>query len=144
MIAGAGAEGAYSQKDGVAAVAEWYGYRTVACFVMSSSPVPLKTRHVGQRCTRSEQIQKTPQKTGRDEVPPSTSVLTKQNAGGAKGESAGRKTGRPKAVNQVGDSLPQKPKRRRCCAMKLLVLFRVWKESPCRVMGGAKRVSPLR
>ncbi|GFU67443.1 uncharacterized protein TNCV_1599251 [Trichonephila clavipes] len=35
----------------VAAVAEWYRYRTVACFVTSSSPVPLKTRRVGQRCT---------------------------------------------------------------------------------------------
>ncbi|GFV67092.1 uncharacterized protein TNCV_1078721 [Trichonephila clavipes] len=35
----------------VAAVAEWYGYRTVACFVTGSSPVPLKTRRVGQRCT---------------------------------------------------------------------------------------------
>ncbi|GFX56006.1 uncharacterized protein TNCV_1953261 [Trichonephila clavipes] len=35
----------------VAAVAEWYGYRTVACLVTSSSPVPLKTRRVGQRCT---------------------------------------------------------------------------------------------
>ncbi|GFX68856.1 uncharacterized protein TNCV_3865551 [Trichonephila clavipes] len=34
-----------------AAVAEWYRYRTVACFVTGSSPVPLKTRHVGQRCT---------------------------------------------------------------------------------------------
>ncbi|GFW52872.1 uncharacterized protein TNCV_2394511 [Trichonephila clavipes] len=30
---------------------EWYRYRTVACLVMSSSPVPLKTRRVGQRCT---------------------------------------------------------------------------------------------
>ncbi|GFU48032.1 uncharacterized protein TNCV_4968131 [Trichonephila clavipes] len=35
----------------VAAVAEWYGYRTVACLVTSSSPVPLKTHRVGQRCT---------------------------------------------------------------------------------------------
>ncbi|GFW05348.1 uncharacterized protein TNCV_3358671 [Trichonephila clavipes] len=26
-------------------------YRTVACLVTSSSPVPLKTRRVGQRCT---------------------------------------------------------------------------------------------
>ncbi|GFW96109.1 uncharacterized protein TNCV_958221 [Trichonephila clavipes] len=34
----------------VAAVAEWYRYRTVACLVMSLSPVPLKTRRVGQRC----------------------------------------------------------------------------------------------
>ncbi|GFV75591.1 uncharacterized protein TNCV_2240401 [Trichonephila clavipes] len=34
----------------VAAVAEWYRYRTVACFVTGSSPVPLKTRRVGQRC----------------------------------------------------------------------------------------------
>ncbi|GFX51857.1 hypothetical protein TNCV_3062751 [Trichonephila clavipes] len=63
------------------------------------------------------QIQNTPTKTGRDEVPPSTSVLTKQNAG--------MKTGRPNAVNQVGDSSPQEPKKRRCCAMKLLMLFRV-------------------
>ncbi|GFU86548.1 uncharacterized protein TNCV_4479841 [Trichonephila clavipes] len=35
----------------VATVAEWYRYRTVACLVTSSSPVPLKTRRVGQRCT---------------------------------------------------------------------------------------------
>ncbi|GFS82171.1 uncharacterized protein TNCV_250261 [Trichonephila clavipes] len=35
----------------MAAVAEWLRYRTVACFVTGSSPVPLKTRRVGQRCT---------------------------------------------------------------------------------------------
>ncbi|GFU22115.1 uncharacterized protein TNCV_4300931 [Trichonephila clavipes] len=35
----------------VAAVAEWYRNRTVAYLVTSSSPVPLKTRRVGQRCT---------------------------------------------------------------------------------------------
>ncbi|GFT37757.1 uncharacterized protein TNCV_4128391 [Trichonephila clavipes] len=35
----------------VAAIAEWYRYRIVACLVTSSSPVPLKTRRVGQRCT---------------------------------------------------------------------------------------------
>ncbi|GFW71614.1 uncharacterized protein TNCV_2548281 [Trichonephila clavipes] len=35
----------------VAAVAEWYRYRTMACFVTGSNPVPLKTRRVGQRCT---------------------------------------------------------------------------------------------
>ncbi|GFV55138.1 uncharacterized protein TNCV_2623591 [Trichonephila clavipes] len=40
-----------SQASLVAAVAEWYRYRTVACFVTGSSPVPLKTRRVGQRCT---------------------------------------------------------------------------------------------
>ncbi|GFT67668.1 uncharacterized protein TNCV_3001061 [Trichonephila clavipes] len=34
-----------------AAVAEWYRHRIVAGFVTSSSPVPLKTRRVGQRCT---------------------------------------------------------------------------------------------
>ncbi|GFX36725.1 uncharacterized protein TNCV_1543291 [Trichonephila clavipes] len=34
-----------------AAVAEWYRHRIVAGFVKSSSPVPLKTRRVGQRCT---------------------------------------------------------------------------------------------
>ncbi|GFX85370.1 uncharacterized protein TNCV_4731871 [Trichonephila clavipes] len=34
-----------------AAVAEWHRYRIVACFVTGSSPVPLKTRRVGQRCT---------------------------------------------------------------------------------------------
>ncbi|GFV93785.1 hypothetical protein TNCV_366841 [Trichonephila clavipes] len=35
----------------MAAVAEWYRYQTVAYLVKSSSPVPLKTRRVGQRCT---------------------------------------------------------------------------------------------
>ncbi|GFS92905.1 uncharacterized protein TNCV_1162761 [Trichonephila clavipes] len=35
----------------VAAVAEWYRHWIVAGFVTSSSPVPLKTRRVGQRCT---------------------------------------------------------------------------------------------
>ncbi|GFT38702.1 uncharacterized protein TNCV_1498931 [Trichonephila clavipes] len=40
-----------SQSSVVAAVAEWYRYRTVACFVTSSSSVPLKTRRVEQRCT---------------------------------------------------------------------------------------------
>ncbi|GFY25780.1 hypothetical protein TNCV_1915301 [Trichonephila clavipes] len=73
-----------------------------------------------------KQIQSTPTKGGRDEVPRSTSVLTKQNAGGAKGGCAGRKTGRPKVVNQDGDSSPQK---KRCCTTKLLVLFRVWKKN---------------
>ncbi|GFV97992.1 hypothetical protein TNCV_5070321 [Trichonephila clavipes] len=34
-----------------AAVAEWYRHQIVAGFVTSSSPVPLKTRRVGQRCT---------------------------------------------------------------------------------------------
>ncbi|GFT22508.1 uncharacterized protein TNCV_3274681 [Trichonephila clavipes] len=40
-----------TSEPAVAAVAEWYRYRTVACFVTGSSPVPLKTRRVGQRCT---------------------------------------------------------------------------------------------
>ncbi|GFX20772.1 uncharacterized protein TNCV_78291 [Trichonephila clavipes] len=35
----------------VAVAAEWYRYRDVACLVTSSSPVPLKTRRAGQRCT---------------------------------------------------------------------------------------------
>ncbi|GFV68902.1 histone-lysine N-methyltransferase SETMAR [Trichonephila clavipes] len=39
------------EKGGVAAVAEWYRYRIVACHVTSSSPVPLKAHRVGQRCT---------------------------------------------------------------------------------------------
>ncbi|GFY26365.1 uncharacterized protein TNCV_25621 [Trichonephila clavipes] len=34
-----------------AVVAKWYSYRIVACLLTSSSPVPLKTRRVGQRCT---------------------------------------------------------------------------------------------
>ncbi|GFT82487.1 retrovirus-related Pol polyprotein from transposon RE1 [Trichonephila clavipes] len=38
-------------KTSVAAVAEWYRHRIVAGFVTSSSPVPLKTRRVGKRCT---------------------------------------------------------------------------------------------
>ncbi|GFV92088.1 uncharacterized protein TNCV_1895241 [Trichonephila clavipes] len=40
-----------SDENDTAAVAEWYRYRTVASFVTGSSPVPLKTRRVGQRCT---------------------------------------------------------------------------------------------
>ncbi|GFW41284.1 uncharacterized protein TNCV_1002771 [Trichonephila clavipes] len=40
-----------SQNFHVAAVAEWYRYRTVACLVTCSSPVSLKTGRVGQRCT---------------------------------------------------------------------------------------------
>ncbi|GFV34547.1 uncharacterized protein TNCV_1448531 [Trichonephila clavipes] len=43
--------GSHRQSSGVVAVAEWYRYRTVACFVTCSSPVPLKTRRVGQRYT---------------------------------------------------------------------------------------------
>ncbi|GFV72863.1 uncharacterized protein TNCV_1325741 [Trichonephila clavipes] len=39
------------QQAQVAAVAEWYRYRIVACLVTSSIPVPLKKRRVGQRCT---------------------------------------------------------------------------------------------
>ncbi|GFX35559.1 uncharacterized protein TNCV_103661 [Trichonephila clavipes] len=39
------------QRNEVAAVAEWYRYWIVACLVTSSSPVPLKTHRVGQRCT---------------------------------------------------------------------------------------------
>ncbi|GFV63117.1 hypothetical protein TNCV_1345761 [Trichonephila clavipes] len=34
----------------VAAVTEWRRYRIVAGFVTTSSPVPLKTRLVGERC----------------------------------------------------------------------------------------------
>ncbi|GFX43841.1 uncharacterized protein TNCV_4111201 [Trichonephila clavipes] len=37
--------------ENVAAVAEWSRYRIVAGFVTISSPVPLKTCHVGERCT---------------------------------------------------------------------------------------------
>ncbi|GFW53785.1 uncharacterized protein TNCV_3938791 [Trichonephila clavipes] len=35
----------------VAMEAKWYRHRIVAGFVTSSSPVPLKTCRVGQRCT---------------------------------------------------------------------------------------------
>ncbi|GFW43051.1 suppressor of hairless protein [Trichonephila clavipes] len=38
-----------SSVDHVAAVAEWSRYRIVAGLVMSSSPVPLKTRRIGER-----------------------------------------------------------------------------------------------
>ncbi|GFV77464.1 uncharacterized protein TNCV_1069931 [Trichonephila clavipes] len=41
----------YFDQEYVASVAEWYRYRIVACHVTSSSPVPLKTRRVGQRCS---------------------------------------------------------------------------------------------
>ncbi|GFU98478.1 transposable element Tcb1 transposase [Trichonephila clavipes] len=35
----------------MASVAEWYRYRILSSLVTSSSPVPLKSRRVGQRCT---------------------------------------------------------------------------------------------
>ncbi|GFW18699.1 uncharacterized protein TNCV_1369531 [Trichonephila clavipes] len=35
----------------MAAVAKWQRYRIVAGLVTNSSPIPLKTRLVGQRCT---------------------------------------------------------------------------------------------
>ncbi|GFX42646.1 uncharacterized protein TNCV_2689461 [Trichonephila clavipes] len=38
------------ERTDVAGVAEWYRYQIMACLVMSSSPVSLKTRYVGQRC----------------------------------------------------------------------------------------------
>ncbi|GFS76073.1 uncharacterized protein TNCV_4666741 [Trichonephila clavipes] len=38
-------------KSAVAVVAEGLRYRIVAGLVSSSSPVPLKTRSVGERCT---------------------------------------------------------------------------------------------
>ncbi|GFT70279.1 hypothetical protein TNCV_3457181 [Trichonephila clavipes] len=37
------------QELEAAEVVEWYRYRIVAGYVMSSSPVPLKTLRVGQR-----------------------------------------------------------------------------------------------
>ncbi|GFV46112.1 uncharacterized protein TNCV_1256681 [Trichonephila clavipes] len=40
-----------SRRNLQATVVQWYRYRIVAGFVTSSSPVPLKTRRVGQRCT---------------------------------------------------------------------------------------------
>ncbi|GFS61179.1 uncharacterized protein TNCV_3104461 [Trichonephila clavipes] len=40
-----------SGNNVVAAVAEWYRYRIMAWLVTSSSPIPLKTRCVGQQCT---------------------------------------------------------------------------------------------
>ncbi|GFV05031.1 uncharacterized protein TNCV_222481 [Trichonephila clavipes] len=51
---GTNIDGINAERDinsGVAAVVEWYRYRIVACLVTSSSPVPLKTRRVGKRCT---------------------------------------------------------------------------------------------
>ncbi|GFV92193.1 uncharacterized protein TNCV_1896291 [Trichonephila clavipes] len=50
-ISNALATSTYFSPSSVAAVAEWYRHRIVACLVTSSSPVPLKTRRVGQRCT---------------------------------------------------------------------------------------------
>ncbi|GFU92346.1 uncharacterized protein TNCV_444001 [Trichonephila clavipes] len=47
-------------RPGTAAVAEWYRYRIVACLVTSSSPIPLKTHRVGQRCTLNLSRAETP------------------------------------------------------------------------------------
>ncbi|GFV57000.1 uncharacterized protein TNCV_1678811 [Trichonephila clavipes] len=53
VMFGMASENSGSASHKMAAVAEWYRYRTGACFVTGSSPVPLKTRRVGQRCTLS-------------------------------------------------------------------------------------------
>ncbi|GFU81463.1 hypothetical protein TNCV_1524971 [Trichonephila clavipes] len=47
---------------------------------------------------------------GREDVPQSTSAVTKQSKGGGE-KNAERKTGRPKAVNQVGERSPQNPEK---------------------------------
>ncbi|GFV21420.1 uncharacterized protein TNCV_2371771 [Trichonephila clavipes] len=49
----------YPSAGYVAVVAGRYRYRIVACLVTSSSPVPLKTRRVGQRCTLNLSIAET-------------------------------------------------------------------------------------
>ncbi|GFV27754.1 hypothetical protein TNCV_4169761 [Trichonephila clavipes] len=75
----------------------------------SRAPIP---RRMGEKERSMMKIFKyriLPQKARRDDVPQSTSVLTKQSAGGGRGGNAGRKTGRPKAENQFGDNSPQKP-----------------------------------
>ncbi|GFV64889.1 hypothetical protein TNCV_197011, partial [Trichonephila clavipes] len=41
---------AATPSDTLAAVAEFYRYRILACLIPSSNPVPLKTRRLGQRC----------------------------------------------------------------------------------------------
>ncbi|GFW66865.1 hypothetical protein TNCV_3784341 [Trichonephila clavipes] len=46
--------------DIAAAVAEWSRYWIVAGFVTNSSPVPLKTRRVGTRCTLNLSRAQTP------------------------------------------------------------------------------------
>ncbi|GFT93505.1 uncharacterized protein TNCV_1852521 [Trichonephila clavipes] len=51
IVEGADIRGSIALATSLAAVAEWYRYRIVAGFITSSSPVPLKTRRVGQRCT---------------------------------------------------------------------------------------------
>ncbi|GFT60408.1 histone-lysine N-methyltransferase SETMAR [Trichonephila clavipes] len=48
------------KRDGVAVVTEWYRHRIVACLVTSSSPVPLKTFRVEQRCTLNLSRAETP------------------------------------------------------------------------------------
>ncbi|GFW76219.1 FLJ37770-like protein [Trichonephila clavipes] len=50
------------------AVAEWYKYRIVAGHVTSSSPVPLKTRRVGQRCRLNLSRAETSSRDGRQDV----------------------------------------------------------------------------
>ncbi|GFS99975.1 uncharacterized protein TNCV_4196551 [Trichonephila clavipes] len=91
MIAGTGSVGAYSQKDG---------------------------REKGETMTEVKyKYQILPQKAGRDDVPQSTSVITKQSAGVRRGGNTGRKTGRPKAVNPV--TIHFRTQSERCSAVQL-------------------------
>ncbi|GFU85902.1 hypothetical protein TNCV_2037331 [Trichonephila clavipes] len=56
-----------------------------------------------------EQIKKLPQKTEREDVPQSAKRSNEAECRRGEGKNAGRKTGRPKAVNQDGERSPQNP-----------------------------------
>ncbi|GFS68239.1 hypothetical protein TNCV_5028551 [Trichonephila clavipes] len=49
-----------SRRPKLKSAAEWSRYQIVACLVTSSSPVPLKTRRVGERFTQTYRELKRP------------------------------------------------------------------------------------
>ncbi|GFT35169.1 hypothetical protein TNCV_352891 [Trichonephila clavipes] len=51
-----------------------------------------------------------PTKRGERTYPETQNALSKQSAGGGEGKNAGRKSGRPKAVNQGGEIVTQEPR----------------------------------
>ncbi|GFW85573.1 hypothetical protein TNCV_852251 [Trichonephila clavipes] len=67
---------------------------------------------------RLKKSQKLPQKTGREDVPQSMKRSNEAERRQGEGKNAGRKTGRPKAVNQDGPDLSP-PKPTGCCHQKL-------------------------
>ncbi|GFT36525.1 hypothetical protein TNCV_1344821 [Trichonephila clavipes] len=80
---------------------------------------------------------------GREDVPQSTKRSNEAERRQGEGKNAGRKAGRPKAVNQDGEISP-KTQSKRCSAVQLNRVVKSMKRVFFVALWGAERVSPLR